>query len=221
MFIELIDALRCIRAHEDSWLVGAFDEMRGRDVVTGTLGCPVCEASYPIVDGIARFGEPAAAHSAALPVNDSPEDGLRLGALLDLTGGRGLVTLAGEWGAAAPALAALLDEVQLLLVNATPDVLRPALASGASALVTPDAIPLAGGAARGVALGSVTSSAPMLASAVRALAGGGRLVAPVTVPVPDGVTVRARDETLWVAERQAGRGPLLALRRGPGPLAGA
>src|SRR5688500_10219175 len=105
--------------------------MRGRDVGTGTLGCPVCEAGYPIVDGIARFGDAAAAQSAALTVNDSPEEALRLGALLDLTAGRGLVVLAGEWGTLTPAIAALLEDVQVLLVNASAEILRAALPSGA------------------------------------------------------------------------------------------
>lgn len=217
MFIELIDALRCIRAHEDSWLVGAFDEMRGRDVVTGTLGCPVCGASYPIVDGVARFGAATPVPLEGLVVHDTPEDALLLGALLDLTGGGGLVVLAGEWGAAAPALAKLLDEVQLLLVNPSSDALRAAEPSGASALIAPHAIPLASGTSRGVALGSATSSPPMLASAVRSLAIDGRLVAPATAPLPDGVTILARDEMRWVAERPASSGPLLPLRRARGP----
>lgn len=214
MFIELIDALRCIRPHEDSWLVGAFDEMQGRNIVAGTLGCPVCEASYPIVDGVARFGAPPAGGSFALEVRHTPEEAMRLAAMLDLVTGRGLVVLVGEWGVAARALSALAEDVQLLLANAPPDAVRAGLDAGASALIAPDILPVAAASCRGVALGGAAASAAMLASATRALAAGGRLVAPAAAPIPEGMAELARDEQLWVAERRAPGAPLLALHRG-------
>ena len=52
MFIELVDALRCPRPHEESWLVLAASRLEARHVLEGTLGCPVCHAQYPIRDGI-------------------------------------------------------------------------------------------------------------------------------------------------------------------------
>ena len=52
MFVELVDLLRCPRPHEDTWLVAAAEAMSGRHIVRGTLGCPVCEAEYPIRDGV-------------------------------------------------------------------------------------------------------------------------------------------------------------------------
>ena len=51
MFIELVDSLRCPNDHAETWLVATCDAMRGRDIVTGTLGCPICRAQYAIVDG--------------------------------------------------------------------------------------------------------------------------------------------------------------------------
>ena len=55
MFIEMIDLLRCVNAHEDTWLVASFSEVTNRIVTRGTLGCPVCSAEYPIQDGVADF----------------------------------------------------------------------------------------------------------------------------------------------------------------------
>ena len=55
MFIELIDQLRCINPHEDTWLVASFKTVSNRFVLEGSLGCPACSAQYPIRDGIADF----------------------------------------------------------------------------------------------------------------------------------------------------------------------
>jgi len=37
----MIDLLRCINAHEDTWLVASFREVTNRIVTEGTLGCPI------------------------------------------------------------------------------------------------------------------------------------------------------------------------------------
>jgi hypothetical protein len=57
---------------------------------------------------------------------------------------------------------------------------------------------------RGVALDlAAAPNAALLAGAVEALRPRGRLVAPLAVAVPAGVTVLARDDREWVAEREA------------------
>src|SRR5688572_33340449 len=65
VFIELIDSLRCPVDHDESWLVASIVERSGRDIVAGTLGCPVCRAEYPIRDSIAVFGGGAFASPAS------------------------------------------------------------------------------------------------------------------------------------------------------------
>ena len=55
MFIELVDSLRCIVPHDDTWLVASVGRMDGRHVIDGTLGCPVCHRQFPIRDGAAWF----------------------------------------------------------------------------------------------------------------------------------------------------------------------
>ena len=55
MFVELVDALRCVRPHEDAWLVAATRRTEHRHILDGVLGCPVCRTEYPVRDGVADF----------------------------------------------------------------------------------------------------------------------------------------------------------------------
>ncbi|MGH7648269.1 MAG: hypothetical protein ACREND_09140, partial [Gemmatimonadaceae bacterium] len=67
MFIEIVDAFRCTRPHELTWLVASADRLEDRDIITGELGCPVCGARYPIVAGVADFRDDAARDPAPAP----------------------------------------------------------------------------------------------------------------------------------------------------------
>jgi len=210
VFIEFVDALRCLRPHESTWLVAAPDRMMGRSIVRGTLGCPVCRAEYPIVDGVAYFGaepgEPAAARVDPSPPAD-PELVLRAAALLGLADGGGTAVLGGAWSAAAAGLLELAPAHYLLL-----DPPHAAHAGdGVSVLRTAGALPLAAACVRGVALDDATASAPVLESAVRALRPAGRLVAPAGAPLPAGVRELARDPRHWVAEREVPPSPPVRL----------
>ena len=203
-----MDQLRCVNAHEDSWLVASFDRMEGRSVVAGRLGCPVCGAEYPIVGGEALFGTPrfVAADAGRGAICDDPGDTVRLAALLGLDVARGTVLLAGEWGALAGALVAMV-QVRALVVDPPPGV---AAGEGTGIVRTDGRLPVAAGSARGAALDEGT--AELLPAAVGALAARGRLVAPATVPVPPGVTELARDDRHWVAEKTTAPSPLVPLR---------
>jgi hypothetical protein len=216
MFIEFVESLRCLRPHEDSWLVAAADRMVGRSIVEGTLGCPVCQAQYPIVGGVAYFGASPAGGAATAELRQAPDPELvlRAAALLGLADAGGTAVLAGEWGDAAEGLRAL-AEVHYLLVDPPHDVVT---SDGVSVVRTDGRLPLAAGSVRGVALDGASSLAPTLAAAVRALRTGGRLVAPVGVALPAGVHELARDARHWVAEREAApTAPVtLARRRGEG-----
>ncbi|MFL5617025.1 MAG: hypothetical protein ACJ79A_01365 [Gemmatimonadaceae bacterium] len=218
MFIELVDALRCPRTHEESWLVLATSRIEQRHIVEGRLGCPVCRAEYPIRAGIVDLRlddvEPAPARATVARdgqrlVDRVPTD--HLAAMLNLGDALGFVVLIGEWGRHADALLALEQLPPLLLVDPPADVvMRPGL-SGVRAGVK---LPLAVGAARAVAVDDV--DADRLASAAQATRVGGRLVAPARAEVPDGVRELARDEHVWVGEREAPPSQLVRLhvRRG-------
>lgn len=199
MFIELIDVLRCPNAHEESWLVLASGRIEGRDVMEGVLGCPVCEAEYPITDGVVRFARESRSHAVAS--TSSEEEALRLAALLDLANPKGYAIITGTLGSHASYLQALTD-VQFLLVNPPPGI---EMGSGVSGLtIDPDwtTLPLALSSARAIALDDSATPAQLLA-ALRVVRSSGRVLAPITLSLSDGLCELARDERQWLAERRA------------------
>lgn len=209
MFIELVDALRCPVAHEESWLVVAADRLVARHILQGTLGCPVCSAEYPIRDGVVDFtrgGHQNPTHVAA----GSAEQAVRLAAFLALGDALGFATLTGTWGAHALELRAIV-ECPLLLVDPPADV---DATPGLSIIRTAGPLPLAAGSTRGIALDIPDlhgAHAVRVASAVRAAKAGARVLGPTSLPVSDGLRELARDETLWVAEREVPTSPLVSL----------
>src|SRR5256885_8737265 len=115
MLLELVDSLRCVRSHEDSWLVARADELLDRHIVQGVLGCPVCETRYAVKDGVADFTMGASrSMSESTDPEANAELAMRAAALLGLTDPKGLVVLAGAWSACADALLDMVDGIQLL-----------------------------------------------------------------------------------------------------------
>jgi hypothetical protein len=201
MFIELVDSLRCLQPHEDTWLVATFDRMENRRVIEGALGCPTCRASYPIRAGIAWLGatpgQDEDADGSTLAAADVEDEAMRLAALLDLREPGMRALLVGTHGALAHVLAQA-TQAELLVVDPPASVLP---GEGVSVLRTGGRLPLAAASMRGIALDALAAGA--MAAAVAALRDGGRLVAPAHLPVPDAVTELARDARQWVAERDA------------------
>ena len=193
MNVELIDRLRCPNEHEETWLVAAASRTAHRRLIDATLGCPVCEAEFDVRDGAVLFGAPRA--TAAMPAGE--DEAMRAAALLHIQE-RGLYLLDAGWGSLAPALLALLP-ADYLLVDPPSHV---AADEGISVLVgTGDRWPLAAASLQGIALAA--SSPARLEGAVRLLKLRGRLVAPVSLPVPVGMHELARDARHWVAEKTA------------------
>ncbi|HET7585416.1 MAG TPA: hypothetical protein VFK13_10930 [Gemmatimonadaceae bacterium] len=227
MYSDLIQRLRCVRPHAPSGLVVVADESTGRDIRRGVLGCPVCDAHYPIRDGVADFtrvdADEERTSEAARDASGTPsrepertrnameEEVLRAAALLDLSTPGGVVVLAGEWGALAAPLAHVADRVSVMAVNAARDTegrAEPGVSFARAA-----ELPLMAGSARAAMLDAEHATGEWLRSAVDALRPGGRLVAPAGVPLPAGVHELAHDARQWVAERDAGPDtlPLVAL----------
>ena len=201
MHVELIDKLRCIRPHEDSWLVAASLESVGRQIVRGTLGCPVCKTEYEIRDGEVWFGSDdeltdVAGTSGDLAVADGFDEArVRLAALLGLSERGGVYLLCGAWARYVDTLEEF-GPAEWLLLSPPPPIRGDGTLRGCGEL-----LPVARGSLRGVALHR--PSAELASAAVAALGAGGRLIAPALTPVPFGVTVLARDDREWVAERSA------------------
>jgi uncharacterized protein YbaR (Trm112 family) len=192
VFVELLEALRCPRSHDESHLVVAAGRMVDRHILDGVLGCPTCGAEFRVTDGITQFDMPPRPTPAA---EADTALGLRLAAFLELTDDKGFALLCGAWGAQ-------LDPVQR--VTGTPLVLiNPPLRYGgepAAVLVCGESIPLASSSARAAALDG-DMSPPQIASVVNAVRHGGRIIGPAHMPLPAGVTEVARDATLWVGEK--------------------
>jgi len=152
MFVEIVDALRCPRAHEESWLVLAARRTEDRHVLEGTLGCPVCRAEYAIHEGIADFSDPlVSGHATASPVRTLPPAD-HLAAMLNLGDALGFAVLIGAWGTSAEALIESVDAPPLLLVDPPAGV---AMGHGLSGIRASATLPLATGAARAVATDAV------------------------------------------------------------------
>jgi hypothetical protein len=208
MFLPLIDRLRCLNAHEDTWLVASIDRVDERDVLEGTLGCPICSAEYRIRDGVVWFGEaPAAAAQAP-----SSAEALRLAAALDLTDAHMTAILQGSWGAHASVLRGL-SPAQMLLVN-PPDGVTSG--DGISIVRAPVA-PVAAGWAAAAALDHGAGDS-MTNSIRTSLRPGARLLAPASAAIPAGFSELARDADVWVAQLDAAAvagAPIAISRRAP------
>jgi hypothetical protein len=118
--------------------------------------------------------------------------------MLDLGDALGFAVLIGAWGARADELLELLDAPPLLLVEPPAGM---AMGHGLSGIRAGGTLPLATGVARAVATDAVDPT--RVADAARVTRIGGRLVAPADAPIPEGVRELARDDVVWVGERQA------------------
>jgi pimeloyl-ACP methyl ester carboxylesterase len=206
LFIELVEVLRCIREHDESWLVASIDELRERSIYRGTLGCPVCGAEYPVEGGIADFSGGAPKKSAKRLEDDAAEIAARAGGFLALAGITGVVVLGGSWGRGAAALADATG-LRIIAANAADDI---AEAPSVALLTIADSIPLGAGSCAGVALDD-SFSAAAIESAQRAVRPGGRIVGPKRLSPPAGINVLAEDESWWVGEKPP---EVTTLRRG-------
>jgi hypothetical protein len=202
VFIEMIDLLRCVNEHEDTWLVASFREITNRIVIQGTLGCPVCSAEYEISNGVADFtlGEPVLSreHNVAAETDSNEELATRAGAFLDATQPGATIVLGGSWASAAQQLAEMAD-VRVIALNAPAGVKE---SERVGLVRVAKRIPLAANSVHGVALdASFPPSA--LEAALRSVRPGGRVVGPASSDAPNQSAVLARNETHWVAEKPA------------------
>ncbi len=200
MFIELIDQLRCINAHEDTWLVASFKTVSNRFVLEGSLGCPACSAQYPIRDGIADFSagqELASCEAERAAVSHRREElATRAGAYLSATEPGATVVLGGIWAHAAKDLSEM-AELRVLALNASPEVEE---SSTVGLLQVGSGIPVQPGSLLGVALDAWFPT-KIIDSAITAVRPGGRIVGPVVMPPPPELAVLAHDDHYWVAQK--------------------
>ena len=198
MFIELIDLLRCIKPHDETWLVAAFSTVSNRFVEEGKLGCPTCSSEYWIRDGVGDFSggvaQPSSDEAQRASGHSREELATRVGAYLDATEAGATVLLGGLWAYAAQQLSEMAD-VRVLALNAPSDGKE---SERVGLLRVASEIPLATGSVLGVAL-DAWSPAGVAESAARVVRPGGRVVGPAVLAVPPGLSVLAHDDKYWVA----------------------
>jgi len=198
MFIELAELLRCPAEHEDTCCVLSSDEIEGRRVISGIIGCPDCRREYPIEHGVVQFGpDPLLGRNSRsddITVEDIPDPEV-VRALLSLEIGAGYVALVGSVTRLSDPLAKLISEIQFVGVNPPPDVRE---STELSLLRSPGTIPLRSGTARGIVLGQEYAGEPWLAEAGRVLMSGQRVVVVNEAVSVDGVSQLAADSGLWV-----------------------
>ncbi len=204
MHVELVELLRCVQPHEDTWLVAAVDELEDREIVRGTLGCPICHAEYPVRDRVVYFAPPEQRERAPEP---DAQEAMRIAAALDLTDPRAIAVLHGEWGVHAR-LVRSLSPTPLIVLDPDATVVP---GDGVSVIVA-RRVPLAARSVNAAAIG-VAASTDVVASLIAAVRSEGRVLAPATLSQPPGVTELARDDDIWVAQRQ--RDDVIPLRRAP------
>ena len=192
VFIELTDHLRCTANHAEQFLVLLPDEVRDRQVIRGSLGCPVCGRVVEVKDGIPRFGPPT---RGSAPTALSAEAAL---VLLGITGPGGYVALVGTAGPLAAGLAELLPHVHFALINPPPGL----TAASDVSILEADRIPLKTSSMRGVLVGRDFGDQPdWVRDASRAVLPGNRIV--VEGPLMDGggVEVVASAGGVWVGRK--------------------
>jgi uncharacterized protein YbaR (Trm112 family) len=211
VFTELIDTLRCPNPHEDSWLVATSSKTAARHIITGKLGCPVCRASFEIVEGEVLFAGAGGLQSSRALDHDAA---FRLAAQLHLLEAPQPILLTGRWSAAVAPLRTIVSTVIMFVADATSVV---TLDERVSTLRMPaTGIPLATGSLRAIALDAAHASPAVIADAARVLRSAGRLVVPAATPLDAALwRTLATDAEVIVAERLAVASAPIALRRAP------
>src|SRR3954452_25583472 len=151
MFIELTDLLRCPNPHDESFLVLLPDQMEGRSVRTGQLGCPVCGRTFQLVDGVFDAGG-----APPEPRGGTELSGENASVLVGLSGPGGYLALVGPVASLWEEVAALNPGVALVAVNPPEDVTD----SAGISVIRGGMIPLKSRSLRGVVLGKPYASDP-------------------------------------------------------------
>jgi hypothetical protein len=200
VFIELIDLLRCIRPHDETWLVASFNKVNNRFVEEAKLGCPSCSAEYWIRGGVADFsGEvalPQCEDERKAASHRREELATRAGAYLEATEPGATVVLGGLWAYAAQELSEMVG-IRVIAINAPSEVKE----SETVGLVRVGSeIPLAAGSVLGVAF-DAWFPRTLVESAVRVVRPGGRIVGPAAFKAPSELSILAHDDRYWVAQK--------------------
>ena len=198
MFIELAEFLRCPTDDSEAYCVVVPDEMIGRLIITGTIGCPASQREYRIDKGIADFRAADPSFEPPASTSEVSTDGQTVQALLGITTPGGYIVLVGSAGLLAADLVERVGGVHLVALN-PPDEVEPS--SAVSVLRGPVPLPLRTSMARGVVLGREYATEPWLSEAGRILLKGLRMVVLREDVAAPGMEVVASGGGVWVGSR--------------------
>ena len=176
MHILLTDLLSCPRCGPEFGLILRGDRIEDRRVHAGVLGCPNCREGYPIEEGFADLRSPPRPPLPPVVEPPRPEEGedevLRIAALLGVKEGPGHLVLVGPSARAAPALARMLERIEVVAM--APDLRVWGEEAGVSRMVAGPGLPFFSRRIRGVLLDG-EAGAPYLDEALRVVGPGSRL----------------------------------------------
>lgn len=201
MHLLLTDRLACPRCGPAFGLILLADRMEERRVLEGALGCPNCRERYPVRGGAADLRPAPRGPAAVAPASPGEPDAgetMRLAAMLGITEGPAHVLAAGEALHHALALARLVPELEVLVVD--PPGIAWDEAPGVTRMHVGATLPLQSRSLRGVVLGGEAVD-HLLDEGIRVLGSGGRLV---VLGRPEGVGRRLVDAGLGLLLDQAG-----------------
>jgi uncharacterized protein YbaR (Trm112 family) len=154
MHLLLTDVLTCPRCGPTFGLILLADRMDDRQVIAGSLGCPNCRDAFRVSDGFADLRAPPRGElgpGLVGPPGLAPtEESARITALLGVPRGPGTLALIGEPARHGPAVAALVEGVQVVGIDA--DLRLWTETGGFSRLVSAPGIPFFTGVLRGVSV---------------------------------------------------------------------
>lgn len=215
MHLLLTDRLTCPRCGPDFGLILLAEGMVDRRVREGTLGCPNCRDAFPVRDGFADVRAPPRGDlpegrggddpgSATENGHDPSEEASRIVALLGIREGPGTVVTAGRPVRLAAAVAASVEELQVVAVD--PDTHAWADQAGVSRMAASPGLPFFSRMLRGAVVDGTLGRALLFEAA--------RVVAPMSRVV----VVEAGEEAADVLEEAglsvlaAGSGTVVAAR---------
>jgi uncharacterized protein YbaR (Trm112 family) len=191
VFIELTDHLRCPAEHDESFLVLLPDQMDGRSVRTGQLGCPACGRTFRLVDGVFDSGDAPEIEVTGASVLNADA----LAPLTGLGGPGGYMALVGSVASEWKEIAERLPGIGLVAVNPGPEV-----ADTPSVSVLRGArIPIKSRAMRAAVLGKGYADDPFwVAEAARVVLPGLRVVGEGSDPPSETINLMASAGGVWV-----------------------
>jgi uncharacterized protein YbaR (Trm112 family) len=174
--IAVTDVLTCPRCGPAFGLILLAHRVESRRVLEGVLGCANCREKYPVEAGLGRLREPfedGTAGDVAAPVEDGGEEAVRIAALSGVGDGPALVLVAGPAARFAPAVAALLEGVEVVAAGGRLEEWTEQ--PGVSRLEVGNRLPIHDGRVRAAFLSGPAADA-LLEEGVRAAGPLGRVV---------------------------------------------